>query len=87
MAHHTSHFSPQARHPNEPLSATTVRPIGAKTASDADIAKRAYEKYEARGRADGFDQEDWAAASRELVAESFGHLSLSRSPSPGKHVS
>ena len=48
-----------------------------------EIAKRAYEKYEARGRAHGFDREDWTAASRELVAETFGHLSLC----PRQHVS
>jgi hypothetical protein len=39
--------------------------------SDA-IARRAYEKYVARGGAHGSDQEDWAAAERELMAESRG---------------
>ena len=33
------------------------------------IARRAYEKYAARGYAHGFDQEDWAAAAAELAAE------------------
>ena len=41
------------------------------TSSDA-IAKRAYEKYVARGGAHGSDQEDWAEAERELIAESRG---------------
>jgi hypothetical protein len=60
-----------------------VRRIEVKSASDADIARRAYEKYEARGRADGYDLEDWTAASHELIAETFGHLSSpSLSPSP-----
>jgi hypothetical protein len=44
----------------------------AKSASDEAVAKRAYEKYVGRGRADGFDREDWAAASRELMAEALG---------------
>jgi hypothetical protein len=30
------------------------------------IAQRAYERYEARGREDGYDQEDWFEAEREL---------------------
>jgi hypothetical protein len=34
---------------------------------DADrIAQRAYERYEARGREDGWDLEDWYEAEREL---------------------
>jgi DUF2934 family protein len=33
-----------------------------------DIAKRAYEMYVERGRADGFDREDWRRAERELKA-------------------
>jgi hypothetical protein len=41
-----------------------------------DIDKRAYEKFEARGGGHGFDWEDWTAARRELVAETFGHLLL-----------
>jgi hypothetical protein len=30
------------------------------------IAERAYSKFEARGGAHGFDQEDWFAAEQEL---------------------
>jgi hypothetical protein len=33
-----------------------------------DIAKRAYEIYLQRGRADGADREDWQRAERELKA-------------------
>ena len=36
--------------------------------SDDEIAERAYEIYLERGRADGFDREDWFRASRELEA-------------------
>jgi hypothetical protein len=30
------------------------------------VAQRAYERYEARGREDGRDQEDWFEAEREV---------------------
>ena len=33
-----------------------------------DIARRAYEIYLQRGRADGADREDWQRAERELKA-------------------
>jgi Protein of unknown function (DUF2934) len=91
MAHHNPHFSLQAWNPKGQLSAASVKRIDVKSASDEDIAKRAYEKYEARGRAHGFDLEDWTAASHELIAETFGHLtllspSLSPSLSPIQHA-
>lgn len=35
-------------------------------ADHADIAQRAYELYEQRGRQDGRDLEDWVKAEREL---------------------
>jgi hypothetical protein len=82
MSHQTAHTSPQIRYSNGSLSSSTAQRADTKSTSDADIAKRAYEKYEARGRADGYDMEDWTAASRELVAETFGHLGTpSLSPS------
>ena len=38
---------------------------------DADlIAQRAYQRYEARGREDGHDMEDWLSAEQELGAGS-----------------
>jgi hypothetical protein len=49
----------------------------ARAFSKDDIAKRAYEKFEARGRTHGFDREDWTAASHELISELFGRSSLS----------
>ena len=83
MSHQESHLSAHVRHPHGPSSAPNMRSIEVKSASDIDIAKRAYEKYEARGRVNGFDVEDWTAASHELIAETFGHLSLK----PSQHVS
>jgi hypothetical protein len=82
MSQHTSHFSPQVQRHSGPSVAPATPRIDVRSASDADIAKRAYEKYQARGYTDGFDREDWTAASRELIAETFGHLSLSSSSSP-----
>jgi hypothetical protein len=51
--------------------------VNTNSAPHADIAKRAYEKYQARGAIHGFDRQDWAAASRELTAEKSNHLRLS----------
>ena len=34
-----------------------------------DIARRAYEIYESRGRVDGFDVEDWLSAESEMLAQ------------------
>lgn len=86
MSHNTPHLSAHVRHPHAPLSVSSVRPIDIRSAPDADIAKRAYEKFEARGRAHGYDIEDWTAASRELISETFGHLSTP-SLSPSRHAS
>lgn len=33
----------------------------------ADVEKRAYQLYEARGRVDGFDLEDWLQAEQEIL--------------------
>jgi hypothetical protein len=77
MSHHPSHLSPQARHPNDLSPASAGQRAEVRSASNADIAKLAYEKYEARGHVHGFDQEDWTAASRELLGKTFGHLSHS----------
>jgi hypothetical protein len=83
MSQHLSHSS----HSSHPVQHETSSPqipkspqrSNERATCDADIAKRAYEKYEARGCAHGFDREDWAAASHELIAETFGHSSLSPS--------
>lgn len=56
----------------------TLRPEAIATANDrgmkkttqavapADVARRAYDLYLARGREDGHDVEDWLQAEREL---------------------
>jgi hypothetical protein len=45
-----------------------MRLLGAEISNEA-IAKRAYEKFEARGCVDGRDREDWGQAQDELLAE------------------
>ena len=80
MSQHTSHSSAHVQHATSSSQVSGAAHRGnPKSACDADIAKRAYEKYEARGRTHGFDREDWAAASHELIAETFGHSNLSPS--------
>lgn len=44
-----------------------TQPSFTESRPDADrVAQRAYERYEARGREDGHDVEDWFEAEREL---------------------
>lgn len=45
--------------------------------SDEAIAKLAYEKFTARGCIHGFDQEDWATATQELIAEAYALYGVS----------
>jgi len=74
----SQHSSPHVQHATSSSQVSGAAKRGdARAACDADIAKRAYEKYEARGHTHGFDREDWTAASHELIAETFGHLGLS----------
>ena len=47
------------------------RPMSAAAPSmnlEEDIRRRAYELYELRGREDGFAEEDWTRAEREVLA-------------------
>ena len=47
------------------------RPMPAASSSmnlEEDIRRRAYELYELRGREDGFAEEDWTRAEREVLA-------------------
>ena len=50
-----------------PRPGTSTQPSFSESRRDADrIAQRAYERYEARGREDGHDMDDWFEAEREL---------------------
>ena len=46
--------------------ATTPGPNGSAPVTDADIARRAYDLYVARGCEPGHDVEDWLQAERDL---------------------
>ena len=72
MSQHAFRESVQNRRPNGISSVAVSQRIYAESVSDEIIAKRAYEKFVARGRIDGFDREDWAGAREELIAEAFG---------------
>jgi Protein of unknown function (DUF2934) len=88
MSNHSPHLSAHVRHPHGSSSApSSVDSIEVRSASDIDIAKRAYEKYEARGFVHGFDLQDWTNASRELRAETFGQVTSSPSLSPSQYAS
>jgi len=44
---------------------------------EAEIRRRAYELYEARGRGEGFDQDDWNRAEAEVLSRRRGAKSAS----------
>jgi hypothetical protein len=68
MSQHNSHHHVR---PPEPL--VTLAAEGLQKVSAEDIAKRAYEKFEARGRQHGSDRADWMAAEHELNGEAAGN--------------
>ena len=61
--------SSKRQQPTASLLAAAARPAQTNIVSNESIAKRAYEKYAARGMVHGLDQEDWALANDELLAE------------------
>ena len=66
-----------------PTSSPTVVP----TVSDEAIARRAYEKFLARGAEHGQHQEDWDAARQELVAEAAAQGTLHKvGPLPSERL-
>jgi DUF2934 family protein len=46
------------------------------TALNEQIARRAYQYWEARGREDGYDLEDWFRAEQELAPPPVGGYAL-----------
>jgi hypothetical protein len=48
----------------------TAAEANAENSSEAEIRRRAYELYEARGRGDGHDVEDWLEAEVEITGRS-----------------
>ena len=78
MLHHKAHEHSSAHLPDGLISTTAAQRLDAMTVSDDAIAKRAYDKFVARGCAHGFDQEDWTTAHRELLAEAVVSHSKSK---------
>jgi hypothetical protein len=72
MSQHAFRESVQHRRPNEISSVAVSQRIYTDSVADEIIAKRAYDKFVARGRIEGFDREDWAGAQEELIAEASG---------------
>jgi hypothetical protein len=68
MATPAPRLSPRVPRPNGISSAPAAPRAEPKPVPHAAIAARAYEKFLARGGADGHDQADWEAAERELTA-------------------
>jgi|HubBroStandDraft_2_1064218.scaffolds.fasta_scaffold290860_2 hypothetical protein len=55
-----------------PVAAAVIHLVQTATVADDAIATRAHEKFVARGGAHGRDEEDWAQAKQELIAEARG---------------
>ena len=49
-----------------PANGATSGPSGSAQVTDADVARRAYDLYLARGGEPGHDVEDWLEAERDL---------------------
>jgi hypothetical protein len=87
MSNHTPHLVPHVRYSGRGSLALSAAGMEVTPVSDIDIAKRAYEKYEARGFVQGFDVQDWTNARRELSAETFGQVTSSPSMCPSQYAS
>ncbi len=62
--------SSKSRSPERSTTVTASKSVVESPPIPAEpIARRAYEKFLARGCQHGFDQEDWLAAEQELIAE------------------
>lgn len=69
MSQRTSSVASPRQPANGPVALPVAQHLDA--VSEDVIAKRAYEKFIARGCTHGFDQQDWAAAEQELTAEAL----------------
>lgn len=72
MSDHTLLSNPSRSNGPLPMPVAVVRLVQPETVADDAIATRAYEKFVARGSAHGRDEEDWATAKAELIAEARG---------------
>jgi hypothetical protein len=72
MSDHTFPAHPSRSNGPLPMPIVVVNLVQPETVTDDAIARRAYEKFVARGSAHGRDEEDWATAKAELTAETRG---------------
>jgi hypothetical protein len=71
MPQTSSQSAPKSpRSSRTPAVAAVARAV-VTTVPDQAIAERAYQKFVARGGVHGSDQEDWAEAEQELIAEAL----------------
>ena len=68
-------IEPESTHPVTTGDGASERPQ-----VSLDVAVRAYELYEQRGKEDGHDWEDWLRAEQEVRAGTNGHI-----PRPPHH--
>ena len=61
MKHRSWKSSDEATDVSRSVDSPDLRPVTYET-----VARRAYERYEARGREDGHDLEDWLEAERDV---------------------
>jgi hypothetical protein len=87
MSNHSPHTSARVRQTHSRSSTPSADSLDVRWALDVDIARRAYEKFQARGCVHGFDLQDWTNASRELSAETFGQVTSSPSLCPSQYAS
>ena len=72
MSDHTLLSNPSRSNGPLPMPIVVVHLVQPETVADDAVATRAYEKFVARGSAHGRDEEDWATAKAELIAEARG---------------
>ena len=72
MSDHTLLSNPSRSNGPLPMPVAAVHLVPPEIVVEDAIAKRAYDKFVARGSVHGRDEEDWAAAKAELLAEVRG---------------
>jgi hypothetical protein len=72
MSDHTFLSNPSRSNGPLPMPIAVVHLNQPEIVADDAVAKRAYEKFVARGRTHGRDEEDWATAKAELILEARG---------------
>jgi hypothetical protein len=72
MSEAMNQLSPNPQRRNGAVRTQAAQRIPSLSVTKEAIARRAYEKFAARGYAHGSDQEDWTQAESELAAEAGG---------------